>query len=416
VTAEYLRHAGDAGLLDVPVRFIEARALAEGEEHAFLTPRPSDEQADLYEHCCRSLDRSLTSGTHGLPLIGAGDWNDGMNHVGRAGRGESVWLGFFLFDVLHRFLPWCERRGDATRVERYRAFLPRLAAALNDGGWDGTWYRRAYYDDGSAIGSAQSDECQIDAIAQAWAVLSRAAPADRAARALDALEERLVDEAAGLIRLLTPPFDRTPHDPGYIKGYVPGVRENGGQYTHGVLWAVRALAEAGRSDRAAVLLDMLSPVTRSATPAAVATYQAEPYVVAADVYGAAPHVGCAGWTWYTGSAGWMLRVALESVLGLTVLDGANLLLAPCIPAAWPGFSLRYRVPRSDTTYVITVEQPRHRPDHTLATLDGAPLEVRDGAVRIPLLPDGAVHPVGVRLGMDVGPRYCPRPPTTPGAD
>ena len=416
VTSEYVRHTGDAAVLREPVRFIEGPALAPDVDRAFFVPTPSAEHGDLYEHCVRSLDRSLTRGVHGLPLIAGGDWNDGMNRVGRAGRGESVWLGFFLYEVLQRFIPWCEQRGDLTRAVRYRAVLAGLAAALNDGGWDGAWYRRAFYDDGTPIGSAQSDECRIDAIAQAWAVLSGAAPTDRAERAMDSLEQHLVDERAGIIRLLTPPFDRTPHDPGYIKGYVPGVRENGGQYTHGVLWAIRALAELGRADRAAALLEMTSPVTRARSLDAVAGYQAEPYVVAADIYGAAPHIGRAGWTWYTGAAGWMLRVAVESVLGLTVLDGTTLLLTPCIPPSWPGFSLRYRTARPETTYEISVEQPRPRPEHTIAAMDAAPVEVRDRAVRIPLLPDGATHQVRVCLGADVGPRYRPRPPAAAHPD
>lgn len=416
VTSEYIRHTGDATVLREPARFLEARPLDVGEDHAFLFPRPSTQRADLYEHCCRSLDRSLTRGDHGLPLIAGGDWNDGMNRVGRAGRGESVWLGFFLYEVLQRVLPWCERRGDTMRVERYRAAQVSLGAALNDGGWDGAWYRRAYYDDGDPIGSAQSEECRIDAIAQAWAVLSGAAPPDRAALALDALEQHLVDAPAGLIRLLTPPFDRTAHDPGYIKGYVPGVRENGGQYTHGVLWAVRALAELGREERAAALLEMLSPVIRARGPETVTVYQGEPYVIAADVYGAAPHVGRAGWTWYTGSAGWMYRVAVESVLGLTVEEGASLLLRPCIPTSWPGFSVRYRVPRHETTYTITVRQAQPRPAHTIADLDAQPLAVAEGALRIPILRDGAEHRVDVRLGRDVGPRYRARPAASSRAD
>src|SRR5690606_4187172 len=217
--------------------------------------------------------------------------------------------------MLTEFLPFCERRGDTARVEAYRAYLDHLGRTLNDTGWDGAWYRRAYYDNGAPLGSAENDECRIDTIAQAWSVLSRAAPPERAAQALDAMEEHLVSEEEGIIRLLTPAFDRTPHDPGYIKGYLPGVRENGGQYTHGALWAVRAVAEAGRTERAARLLEMISPVSHGRTPEEVATYRVEPYVIAADVYGVAPHVGRGGWTWYTGSAGWMYRVALESVLG-----------------------------------------------------------------------------------------------------
>ncbi|HXG44563.1 MAG TPA: hypothetical protein VNJ71_07395 [Gemmatimonadales bacterium] len=406
ITAEYVRCTGDETVLAERARFLTGPALAPGEDERFLVPEDAGESAEVYEHCCRALDRSLTRGPHGLPLMGTGDWNDGMNRVGRQGRGESVWLGFFLYHVLERFLPFCERRGDATRVARYRAYRQALGRALNDAGWDGRWYRRAFYDSGAVLGSRRNRECRIDAIAQAWAVLSGAAPPARAALALDALERHLVDEQAGIIRLLAPPFDRTPDDPGYIKGYLPGVRENGGQYTHGALWAVRALAEAGRAGRAAPLLAMLSPVRHARTAATVAVYQVEPYVVAADVYGVAPHLGRGGWTWYTGSAGWMFRVAVESVLGLTMSGGRTLALRPCLPPWWPGFTLRYRLPGEPTSYTIEVSRPRGgRPPTTEADLDGAPLEVRDGAVWIPLVRDGAEHRVRVMLGKDVGPVY-----------
>jgi len=413
VATFYVETTGDASVLDEPARFVTARPLQPGEDEAFLVPHDSGEQASVYEHCCRALDRSLTAGAHGLPLMGTGDWNDGMNRVGREGRGESVWLGFFLHDILTSFIPVCERRGDAARAERYRAYQTRLAAALNDGGWDGGWYRRAYYDDGAPLGAAESDECRIDAIAQAWAVLSGAAPRERAAQALDAMERHLVDEEAGIIRLLTPAFDRTPHDPGYIKGYLPGVRENGGQYTHGALWAVRALAEFGRSERAARLFEMLSPVEHARTPEEVATYQVEPYVVAADVYGVEPHVGRGGWTWYTGSAGWMFRVALESILGVTVAGGTALELRPCIPEAWPGFTVRYRLPDRRTVYEIEVRRPEGGDVSGTAVRtedgEGGDVRVEGGAVVIPLREDGAVHRVQVTLGGgDVTPRYASR--------
>ncbi len=413
---EYIRHTGDTTVLDEPIRFLDDRPLAPGEDYALLTPHPVGPPGTVYEHCCRSLDRSLARGAHGLPLMGCGDWNDGMNRVGSGGRGESVWLGFFLYELLQRCIPVCERRGDVARAARYRTRLNELAAAVNDGGWDGAWYRRAYYDDGEPLGSAASDEGRIDAIAQAWAVLSGAAPAERAERALDALERYLVDETAGIIRLLTPPFDRTPHDPGYIKGYLPGVRENGGQYTHGTLWAVRALAELGRTERAAALLEMLGPVYHTRTPRRMEVYQAEPYVVAADVYGVAPHVGRAGWTWYTGSAGWMYRVGIESVLGLSVREGASLVLRPCIPSGWPGYSVRYRAPGSGATYEIAVRQEQPRPAKTIARLDDTPLAVREGAVWIPLDGEGARHQVEVTLGADVGPHYRPRLPSERLAD
>jgi N,N'-diacetylchitobiose phosphorylase len=292
ISAFYVASTGDAGVLDEEARFVTADPLPPGEDEVFLVPGEAG-SASVFEHCCRAIDRSLTRGAHGLPLMGTGDWNDGMNRVGREGRGESVWLGFFLHGILDDFIPLCEARGDAGRAGRYRAYRSELGDALNaaGAGWDGGWYRRAYYDNGAPLGSAGNDECRIDAIAQAWAVLSGVAPPERAEMALDALERHLVSEDEGIIRLLTPAFDRTPHDPGYIKGYLPGVRENGGQYTHAALWAVRALAQAGRTERAARLLAMLSPVSHGRTPDEVAVYRAEPYVIAADVYGVAPHVG-----------------------------------------------------------------------------------------------------------------------------
>ncbi len=356
--ATFYGHAtGDWSLFAEPVRFVQARALEPGEDEAFLTPEDAGETATVYEHCCRALDRSLTQGAHGLPLMGTGDWNDGMNRVGREGRGESVWMGFFLYAILGDFIPVCGQHGDYNRARRYAAFRSHLATALNEQGWDGEWYRRAWYDDGAVLGSSASDECQIDALAQAWAVISKAAPWARAEAALDAVERRLIDEESGLIRLLTPPFANTPHDPGYIKGYVAGVRENGGQYTHAALWVVRALAELGRRGLAVRLLEQLNPVSRSRTPEAVAVYRLEPFSVAADIYGVAPHVGRGGWSGYTGSAGWLLRVTLESILGLELVESHALRLRPCIPDEWPGFRLRYRLPEGEAIYEIEVRNP-----------------------------------------------------------
>ena len=402
ITHFYITHTGDAAILDEEIGFVTAEQLEQDEDERFVWPQLADETAPLYEHCCRALDRSLTRGMHGLPLIGVGDWNDGMNRVGRQGRGESVWLGFFLFDILSNWISICEERGDRSRARRYRAYRRELHVALNEAGWDGAWYRRAYYDDGAPLGSAQNDECRIDALAQAWAVISRAAPEQRAGQALAAMREQLVDEAAGIIRLLTPAFDRTPHDPGYIKGYVPGVRENGGQYTHAALWAVRALAEHGEHETAARLLEMLSPVTRGTSSD---TYRGEPYVVAADVYGEPPHVGRAGWTWYTGSAGWMYRVLLESILGFELVAGQAVELRPCLPAAWPGYSLRYRF-GNGTVYNFEVT----RTDQRSSTSAG---EVAGGAIVIPLELDGREHTVQIRAGPDVRPRYRPRSSEAP---
>lgn len=404
VTEHYVNATGDALVLDEEVEFLTGHELPAGEDEVLLEPGSSGVRVDVYQHCCLAIDRSLTRGAHGLPLMGSGDWNDGMNRVGRLGRGESIWLGFFLCTILERFIPICRRRGDVGRVNRYQGYRAELITALNTAGWDGGWYRRAYYDDGEPMGSAASDECRIDLIAQAWAVLSGVASEERAATALGAMERFLVDEPAGLIRLLTPPFDRTPHDPGYIKGYLPGVRENGGQYTHAALWAVRALAEAGHAERACRLFEMLTPVRRGGTPEAIAKYLAEPYVIAADVYGVAPHVGRGGWTWYTGSAGWMYRVGLESILGLTIVNGTTLVLRPCIPAAWPGFAVRYRLPAGGGEYRINV---RRTTASTTASSVGLEVIVVDGAVRIPLVA-GGIHEVAVELGDDLQARYRPR--------
>ena len=398
LAAFYARTTGDWTLFGEPVRFLKARLLEPGEDEAFLTPQASGEVASLYEHCCRALDRSLTQGAHGLPLMGAGDWNDGMNRVGREGRGESVWMGFFLYAILGDFIPVCGQHGDHDRARRYAAFRRHLAEALNEHAWDGEWYRRAWYDDGAVLGSAASDECRIDALAQAWAVISKAAPWARAEAALDAVERHLISEADGLIRLLTPPFENTPHDPGYIKGYVAGVRENGGQYTHAALWVVRALAELGRRDRAAKLLDMLTPIHHALTPEAVAVYRLEPFVVAADVYGAAPHVGRGGWSGYTGAAGWMLRVALESILGLELVEGHTLRLRPCIPDEWPDFRLHYRLPHSDAVYDIEVRNPEGNAERVAAVaIDGAKGAVEGGAACVPLFRDGKAHSIKVTL-------------------
>jgi N,N'-diacetylchitobiose phosphorylase len=405
ITAFYVDRTGDDGVLDEVVRFLDARRLEPGEDEAFLVPVESGTGASLYEHCCRAIDRSLTRGMHGLPLMGVGDWNDGMNRVGREGRGESVWLGFFLYDILAAFLPICRARGDGARAAAYAEFRENLGHALNDGGWDGAWYRRAYYDSGAPLGASSSDECRIDALAQAWAVLSGAAPRDRAAAALDAMEHHLVSEEDGIIRLLAPPFDRTPNDPGYIRGYLPGVRENGGQYTHGVLWSVRALADHGRCERAARLLEMLSPVTHGGSPERARRYKVEPYVIAADVYGVEPHVGRGGWTWYTGSAGWMYRIAIESVLGLELHRGRELRLRPCIPADWPGFCITLRMP-DGTAYAI--EAVRGDGAASISADGGPAAGAVDGALVIPLVRDGAVHEVRVQLGGGIAPRYEPR--------
>jgi len=397
LTAFYLQSTGDWGLLDEEVPYLTARLLGPEEDEAYLAPTDSGQRGDLYEHCCKALDRSLGRfGVQGLPLMGTGDWNDGMNRVGRGGQGESVWMGFFLYAILDGFLPLCERRGDASRAAGYRGRMAELALALESAGWDGEWYRRAYYDDGTPLGSAGNEECRIDCLAQAWAVISKAVPPARARQAMAAMEEHLVDDGAQMIRLLAPAFDTCSHDPGYIKGYLPGVRENGGQYTHGALWAVRATAEMGDTTRAAELLAMLSPVTHGGTRESEQVYQIEPYVIAADIYGVAPLVGRGGWSWYTGSAGWMYRVALEDILGFQLHGGDAIHLRPRLPAGWDKTSLGYRTPDGLGFCAITVERTPWT--GLSATLDGNPLPMDGELLRVPLARDGRVHAVRVRVG------------------
>jgi cyclic beta-1,2-glucan synthetase len=399
LTAFYVTVTGDRGVLGEVVRFIDAAPLRDDEDEALVVPDESGIATDLYDHCCRALDRSLATGAHGLPLFGTGDWNDGMNRVGREGKGESVWMGFFLASVLKDFLPICEERGDAERAARYHEALEGLRDSVNGAGWDGEWYRRGYYDNGEPLGSRRSDECKIDALVQAWAVISGMAPPERAAQAIDAVERHLISEEDGIIRLLTPPFENTPNDPGYIKGYVPGVRENGGQYTHAALWVIRAVAELSRNNRAAQLLRMINPITRTRTENEVAVYQLEPYVVAADVYGEPPHVGRGGWSWYTGSAGWMYRVAIESILGFRLIGGDTIQMKPCIPDDWPGYTFSYQVPGEATRYEIRVDNRHGRAAAPVASsVDGAPGRIEHGIAWIPLSRDGQVHHVEIVLG------------------
>jgi cyclic beta-1,2-glucan glucanotransferase len=391
-TLHYVQATGDSSILDNSVPFLEGRILKPEEHEAYERPNVSPQQASLYDHCVRAMALNLTPGDHGLPLMGIGDWNDGMNLVGVNGKGESVWLGWFLLSLLGPFADLAQARGDRELADTYRTRAASLTTAL-DNAWDGEWYRRAYFDDGTPLGSKENEECRIDAIAQSWSVLSGGGQPDRARQAMASAETHLVRRDDRLILLLTPPFDKMRPSPGYIQGYVPGVRENGGQYTHAALWTIMAFAAMGDGDKAAELFAMVNPINHTRTPNDVGRYRAEPYVVAADVYSQTPHTGRGGWTWYTGSASWMYRVGLESILGLR-RNGGGLRIDPCIPHSWPRYEMSVRLARAE--YRITVENP-NGVNRGVARLEVDGVEQPDrGAV--PMFEDGNVHQVRVVLG------------------
>jgi cyclic beta-1,2-glucan synthetase len=390
VIDHYITVTSDQEIFDVDVPYLTMRQLNPDEHEIYDLPKVTSETGSIYDHCVRALRRACTKGVHGLPLIGSGDWNDGMNRVGIEGKGESVWLAWFLIATLRKFAVHAQKRGDAAMRDEVLAKADGYAEAVERSAWDGEWYRRAYFDDGSPLGSRTSDECKIDSIAQSWSVISGAGKPERARTAMQSLNKYLVREDARIITLLMPPFDKTTHDPGYIQGYLPGVRENGAQYTHAALWAVLATALQGNGDRAFELFQMLNPITHADTPAAVDIYKVEPYVVPADVYTAQGHLGRGGWTWYTGSASWMYRVALESILGFQQ-RGEILFIEPCIPASWKEFTIEYRFGAS--TYEITVENPDGLQHGAVElTVDG-----NGGGKGIHLLDDGKRHRVTASL-------------------
>ncbi len=392
VAAHYAETTGDAAILETQVPFLHGDALQPGQTDAFFAPAKAAAPATLYEHCARAIDASLVTGAHGLPLMGTGDWNDGMNRVGAGGKGESVWMGWFLIRVIADFAPHAEARRDP-RAARWRDHARALQLALETKAWDGAWYRRAFYDDGTPLGSSAAPECRIDSIAQSWSVISGAGDPGRAAQAMRAIDELLVRAEDGVVALLTPPFDKAPRDPGYIKGYPPGLRENGGQYTHGSIWALIAFALLGDGDKAGQLLAIFDPVRKSATPERAARYKVEPYAACADVYSVAPHAGRGGWTWYTGSAGWLYRAIVEYMLGFR-LHGDRLRIEPCIPRGWRHYSLEYRF--RDAVYTIEVDNPRGVCRGVASfEVDGATLP--DARAGIALSGDGARHRIRVVL-------------------
>ena len=397
----YVDVTGEVAVLDEKIPFLEGPRLEEGQEDSYFQPTVSSESATLFEHCARALDRSLAVGRHGLPLMGTGDWNDGMNRVGHEGKGESVWLGWFLHATLCEFARLAAARGEHQRADRWRQHVSALAAALEREAWDGDWYRRAYFDDGTPLGSAANTECRIDSIAQSWALISGAADPVRGAHAMAAVEKYLVRRGDDLILLFTPPFDRSLPDPGYVKGYLPGVRENGGQYTHAAIWTVLAFAALGEGDKAGELFSILNPINHGSTRSGIYRYKVEPYVMAADVYAERPHVGRGGWTWYTGSAGWTYRAAIEWILGFR-LRGTTLFIDPCVPRPWRHYQMTFRY--GAARYEIRVENPRGITRGVAhVEVDGRVLAERDGrssprGAEIPLVADGGTHAVKIVLG------------------
>ena len=399
VTAHYVAATGDESVLQEEVSFLRGEPLAQDEEERYAQFESTEELFSIYEHCLRAIQKGTTSGIHGIPLMGAGDWNDGMNRVGIEGKGESIWLGWFLHATLTQFATLCDRQNEGAEADRLRRKATDIVRSAEENGWDGDWYRRAYYDDGTPLGSAQSRECRIDSIAQSWSVISGAADAERAQRAMQSVLDRLVRWEDRLILLFTPPFDKTNQDPGYIKGYLPGIRENGGQYTHAALWAIWAFAELGDGDTAHRLFELINPILRADSPEKAVRYKVEPYVISADVYGVEPHIGRGGWTWYTGSSGWMYRLGIEAILGIRRVAG-GLRIDPQLPSDWPGFEATYRF--EGATYYIRVERETETDTESGANEGSRPLQmwmdyndIPDGIV--PLYADGQEHHVYIKI-------------------
>jgi cyclic beta-1,2-glucan synthetase len=392
ITALYVETTGDTSLLEEKFPFLDALPLSKDENERYNEFPQTKEAYPLIEHCHRAIVKGATHGPHGLPLIGTGDWNDALNRVGDEGKGESVWLAWFLCDVLERFARICDLRGESATAEYYRSRSKEYANAVEQTSWDGAWYRRAYYDDGFPLGSIQSNECQIDAIAQSWAILSSASDPIRGRKSMRSVLERLVLLQDRLLLLFTPPFDKNENDPGYIKGYPPGTRENGGQYTHAAIWTAWAFAHLGDGKQAGELFNLLNPIFHSDSEAKATEYRVEPYVICADIYSRPPYLHRGGWTWYTGSAAWMYRFGLTALLGFKK-TGDTLLIDPVIPPTWDGFEINYQF--GESRYQIKVSNPRHLAHSVeVVKLDGK-ISVSKA---IPLVNDGHEHRVELILG------------------
>jgi cyclic beta-1,2-glucan synthetase len=405
--SRYIEVTGDDGILDEDVPYLKSPELSDGEDDRFEEIQLSDEHQSVLDHCLRAIRHASRFGEHHLPLMEGGDWNDGMNRVGSEGRGESVWLGWFLLEVLGRFHRLPHPAISQSMRDDWRQRIQQLLDALNQSAWDGAWFRRAYTDHGEWIGSKDAPECQIDAIAQSWSVIAQGTSLERQRAAMAAFDRYLVDRRLELARLLTPPFDITTPSPGYIQGYPPGIRENGGQYTHGAIWSVVAWAMLGEGDKAFELFSLLNPINHTQTASAVRRYGNEPYVMSADVYTAPPYPGRGGWSWYTGAAGWMYQAGLEYVLGVRV-RGAKLYIRPAVPASWSRFRVQYRYRRS--TYAITVEIVSEQPEEACWIVDQGP-EVRARYLDLALFDDGETHQVRARIRRDASVQCAVEDPT-----
>lgn len=399
-TANYIKVTDDKKILTELIPFLEGKQLGEDQHDAYFQPAVTKESASLFEHCARGLDQCIKLiGEHGLPLMGTGDWNDGMNLVGAKGKGESVWLGWLLIRAIDLFSVYAaaqENESDRLRGKRWQEHAKKVRLSINSKAWDGEWYRRATFDDGTWLGSKSNDECQIDSIAQSWAVLANAQNQIKVKSAMSAAENHLIKHQDSLALLFTPPFDQTAHNPGYIKGYPPGLRENGGQYSHAAMWFILALCKQGQGKKAVDLFSLLNPINHASDAEKAQCYQVEPYVVAADVYSVSPYVGRGGWTWYTGAAGWMYQAGLEGILGIR-REGKNLIIQPCIPEEWPEFSATFKLENSHFDIEVNNLVPLAN-NPLYAELDGISLNNQEEFVSVVV--DGGHHSLIISAKVD----------------